>query len=750
MNISQFVEYLRGSATWRASIVAWRVMPGREARYAPFPSVEPALVEALRGRGVDRLYTHQAEAFQHAREGNHVVVVTPTASGKTLCYNLPVLDALLRDPEARVLYLFPTKALAQDQLAELQTLADRLPPSVRVFTYDGDTPVSARRSVRLRGNVIMTNPDMLHTAILPQHGKWHQLFSRLKYVVVDELHTYRGVFGSHMANVLRRLKRVCAFYGTRPQFICTSATIANPRELAEKLLEERVALVDDNGAPQGERHVVFLNPPMVNESLGIRASAILFARDLVRELLLQGIPTIVFCRSRLTVEVLVTYLREEAQRYGLPSETVRGYRGGYLPNERRAIERGLRSGEVSCVVSTNALELGIDIGSLQACVIVGYPGTLASTWQQFGRVGRRDGPSLCVLLGMSTPLDQFLMAHPEYVFDRSVESGLVSPNNLYILGSHLKCAAFELPFVEGERFGVDATEQLLDHLVSERVLHRAGGRWYWSAESFPAHQVSLRSATVDNFVIIDTTQPGQPRVIGEMDRISVPTMLHEEAIYLHEGRQYQVERLDWSEKKAYVRAVDVDYYTDANLAVRLQVLDTLEQREEPWGSKAWGEVALTFRATIFKKIKFDTHENVGWGEIHLPEETIHTTAWWIGLAPTLTAPLTRDELEDGLLGLGHVVANVAPLYLMCDPRDLGVHVELRSPIIQVPTVFVYDKAPGGVGLAERLFHTTGDVLAAARSLVAECRCDDGCPACVGVRQEVGGMAKQVVRRLLGA
>ncbi len=729
MNLEQVIERWQRAPEIAPSITHSRRLPARPPRHAPWPEgLDGRLIAALQGRGIGALYTHQAEAVAQALAGRNVVVVTPTASGKTLCYNLPILHTLLREPAARALYLFPTKALAQDQLAELQAWAGALPVSLRPFTYDGDTPATARQAVRVAGSLVVSNPDMLHTNMLPHHTQWTHLFSQLRYVVIDELHSYRGVFGSHLANVLRRLKRTAAFYGARPQFLLASATIANPRELAEQLVEEPVELVDDNGAPAGPRHFLLFNPRATEPTLGIRRDPVLAARDLASELIANRQQTILFVRSRVNCELLTTYLKAVPR---VTADTIRGYRGGYLPLERRAIEAGLRAGDVRGVVATNALELGIDIGGLDACVLVGYPGTLASTWQQAGRAGRRAELSLTVLVATSSPLDQFVVTHPEFLFERSIEAGLVNPNNLFIRTSHLKCAAFELPFDDTEAFGGAATEQLLAYLEEARVLHHRDGRWYWMAEAFPAQQVSLRSAAIDNFVIVDVTETGRPRVIGEMDRLSVPTLLHEEAIYFHESRQYQVEELDWTEKKAFVRAVDVDYYTDAELAVDLRPLEAFAVDRSDPAVRCWGEVALTFRATIFKKIKLYSHENVGWGRIQLPEETHHTTAYWLALGDGLAPPRVDEELAAGLVGLAHVLGQLAPLYLMCDPRDLGTKAEARSPFTRAPTVYLYERAAGGVGLAEKLFAVHADLVESALAHVRACGCAAGCPSCVG-------------------
>ena len=669
------------------------------------------------------------------------MIVTPTASGKTLCYNIPVLQELLSNPDARALYLFPTKALSQDQLAELHGLVDALALDIKTFTYDGDTPQTARRAIRSAGHIVVTNPDMLHAGILPHHTRWVRLFENLRYVVIDELHIYRGVFGSHVANVIRRLKRIAAFYGSDPTFICCSATIANPDELAAKITGEPVTLVDSNGAPAGKKHIILYNPPVVNRQLGLRSSSRRAATALAADLVNDGVQTILFARTRTAVEIMLRYLRDAVGRQH--RSTIRGYRGGYLPLERREIERGLREGRVRGVVCTNALELGIDIGALDASVLTGFPGAIASTHQQMGRAGRRADTSVAVLVANSTPLDQFLVQHPEYLFDRSPEMGLVDPDNLIILVGHVKCAAFELPFHRGERFGIDATEEVLAFLEKNEVIQNVDGTWHWMSDTFPAQEISLRSAAAENVVIIDQGPPA--RVVGEIDRVSAPTMVHEEAIYIHEGQQYQVERLDLEEKKAFIRAVDVDYYTDAELAVRVKVLDTF--REE--GDRHYGEVEVTYLPTIFKKIKLHTHENVGWGKIHLPEDVFHTSSYWIAIESDVVESMPRSDLETGLVGLAHVLSNVAPVFLMCDPRDIAVWPEIRSPATDTPTIYVYDRVPGGVGFSDRLFQIHRRLLSDSGRLVASCGCEFGCPSCVGPLEDARINPKLSVLQLIG-
>ncbi|GED68768.1 putative ATP-dependent helicase YprA [Brevibacillus reuszeri] len=734
-DMSAVLDYLKTEERFRDNIAHWKVIPPREAKSVPFPlEMDSRIQDALVRRGIPSLYTHQETSFLHVREGKHIVAVTPTASGKSMCYHLPILQTLSEDTQARALYLFPTKALAQDQKSELHELISEMGLSIKSETYDGDTPANIRQMVRKAGNIVITNPDMLHSAILPHHTKWVSFFEHLKYVVIDELHTYRGVFGSHVANVIRRLKRICAFYGSHPQFICTSATIANPKELAELLTEEQVVLVDNNGAPAGTKHFVFYNPPVVNRQLNIRRSATLEARDITEQFLTNGIQTILFARSRVRVEILLTYLQELIKRK-LGPKTIQGYRGGYLPSQRREIERGLRSGDIMGVVSTNALELGVDIGQLQACVITGYPGSVASTWQQAGRAGRRQGESVVVMVGSSTPLDQYVIAHPEYFFDRSPETARINPDNLIILVDHLKCAAYELPFREGDRFGRAEIVEILEFLTEEQVLHFSKGKWFWMNDSFPAHNISLRSASQENVVIIDISERGNERVIGEMDRFSSMTLLHDEAIYLHQGTQFQVEKLDYEEKKAYVREVQVDYYTDANLAVQLKVLEQDQYRSHAQSAFAYGEVSVHAMATIFKKIKFETHENIGSGPIHLPEEELHTNAAWIGFSESLLTEIGTEDVERGLVGLAHVLQHVAPLFVMCDPMDLHVIPQRKAVHSQEPTIFLYDRYPGGIGLSEQVYKEMEMILTQAERMIVSCPCESGCPSCVGATDD---------------
>ncbi len=732
MTLDAVLGRMRTEPHWRSRVAHWHHVPARDADYRPAPDyLHPRLVDSLRARGIDQLYSHQAAALDAVHAGKHTVVVTPTASGKTLCYNLPVLDHLLREPQGRAMYIFPTKALAQDQYAGLQRWIEDLEADIKTYPYDGDTPAAERRLIRQAGNIVITNPDMLHSGILPHHTKWHELFDRLRYVVIDEMHGYRGVFGSHVANVIRRLRRICRHYGTDPQFILASATIANPGELASRLLEDDVTLIDENGAPSGEKEFVLYNPPLVNPQLGIRRSATIEASELAAELLKADIHTIVFTRARVTAEVLLTYLRERLPTRIGGKNAIRGYRGGYLPNHRREIERGLRDGSVKGVVSTNALELGIDIGGLDACVMTGYPGTIASAWQQAGRAGRRETTSAAFMVATASPLDQFIIRHPEYFFESTPESGLINPDNLLIVVEHLKCAVFELPFNRQESFGRYQAADALDYLTEVGILHEVDGTYHWMADSYPAEAISLRTAARENVVILDQSTPSQPRVIGEVDTFAAPMLVHRDAIYIHDGQQYHVDRLDWEEKRAFVHPVSVEYFTDASMAVRVDVIDQFTDGG-PASERAHGEVLVSSLVSQYKKVRLHTHENLGWGEVHLPEQQMHTTSYWMTLPDQTSGQVDREALPGAVAGLANAIGNVAPLYLMCDPRDIGVYAQAKSPFTGLATVFVYDKVPGGIGFSDRLYDLHQTLVRAARELIRGCPCDDGCPSCVGV------------------
>ncbi len=760
-------------------ITATRHFPARPPVLVPFPaSLDPRIGEALRARGIDELYSHQARAWDRIAKGQHVVIVTPTASGKTLCYNLPALQALVHQPDARILYLFPTKALAQDQLAELEELARQL-PEMRMFTYDGDTPQDARRAVRARANLVLTNPDMLHSGILPHHTKWATLFQNLRYVVIDELHAYRGVFGSHLANVLRRLRRICRHYGSAPQFIMASATIANPGELASRLIGEPVEEITESGAPTGDKVFVCYNPPVVNQELGIRAPYLGEAARFAIRFLREKIATIVFAQSRLATEVLLTSIKSGVADKTGDSGIVRGYRGGYLPTRRRAVEKGLREGEVLGVVSTNALELGVDIGHLDVAVLAGYPGAIASLWQQAGRAGRRSGKSLALLVATSAPLDQFMVTHPDYLFGTPPEHARVNPNNPFILVNHLKCAAFELPIAEDERFGELDVRKFLAALDDEGVLHHAGRHWHWAAETYPADHTSLRTVTTDNFLVIDTTardekQTKRRQIIAEVDWGSAFATIYPKAIYLVESEPYEVQELHFredEEKVAYVKRVAVDYFTDAISAKGVWILQRLAEGPPASYLAEQGEVLVAEKVVGFKKIKMGTLENVGSGEVELPQQEMQTTAAWLTVAPETLARVSssREELIDGLRAVTYLLHHLAPIFLLCDIRDLGSWLGDTTPATSGavatrestkrrlmdgaqfnPTIYLYDSHAGGIGLAEHVFEILPDLLRRGLDTLETCACRDGCPSCVGPVNEVGRKAKSTARSLLRA
>jgi DEAD/DEAH box helicase domain-containing protein len=759
-------------------LTAIRQFPAREAQFAEFPTwADTNLIAAYGAKGIRKPYTHQAAAAELAHAGKNIVIVTPTASGKTLCYNLPILNEILESPDTRALYLFPTKALAQDQLAELHDLNQRLDNRVGVFTYDGDTPSDARKAIREKAHIALTNPDMLHTGILPHHTKWTRLFENLRYIVIDELHTYRGVFGSHLCNVLRRLRRIAKFYASEPQFICCSATIANPGELAERLLEAPVETLDANGAPAAEKTFVFYNPPVVNRALGIRRSYVNESSRVAQEFLKNDMQTMVFANSRLHTELILTYLQQANPHPPGKPEPIRGYRAGYLPGERREIERGLREGNIRGVVSTSALELGIDVGSLDTVVMAGYPGTIAATWQRAGRAGRRSGSSCAVMVASSAPLDQYIVEHPDYFFGRTPEHAFIQPDNLEILINHLKCAAFELPIAPQDKIGDIDLPDLCARLAEAGYLHRAGEHYHWTHEAYPADTVSLRSVSSDNFIIIDIT--GEPTVIGEVDFTSALTTVHEKAIYLHGAQQYHVEHLDFKERKAYVRQVDCDYYTDAIRYTQVRVLEIAteargrEDKPEIPASRSHGDVLVRSQVVGFKKLKFFTNENIGAGELQLPENETHTTSYWITLERALleSLPFTISERQSGMFGMLHALESVATLLLMCDRRDLGTAIGEKPPAPGVesdesasaplrdavsasakeffePNLYLYDAYPGGIGFSEPLFRVHELLVQKTRELINACVCQAGCPSCVGPAGDLAPRAKEAALAIL--
>jgi DEAD/DEAH box helicase domain-containing protein len=785
--VRSVVDGWRASGSVRRCFTAERALPPAEASFAPVPTaLHESLHRALASRGIAQLYRHQVEAIDAALSGQHVVVATPTASGKSLCFHLPVLNALIADAEATSLFIYPTKALSRDQEHNLRALMSDAELRAGAAVYDGDTPADARRAARERCRVVLTNPDMLHAGILPNHARWASLFQGLRYVVLDELHTYRGVFGSHMAHVLARLRRIARFHGSDPIFISATATIGNPREHAARLIgavPEQVRLVDQSGAPRSTREVYVYNPPVVNEELGVRASTLKQSVNLAADLVRAKVPTIVFGPSRNSVEIMLKYLRARVGDVA-GSDAIMAYRGGYLPERRRAIEAGLRNGEILCVVATNALELGIDIGDLDAVVCAGYPGSVAGTWQRFGRAGRRGGTSIAVLVCSSNSLDQYLAREPQYLLDSNAEEARIDPSNVEVLIQHLKCAAFEAPFelssggarpaspepARGESYltlDPEATRDALEYLASHGLVHEAGGRYHWAGEAFPANSVSLRNIGWDNFVIVDVATE---KSIAELDFRAAHTMLHEQAIYQQDAEQYQVERLDFENHKAFVRKVAPDYFTTALTYRTVAVIDEQSKNELGRAILGFGDVKVIEKVTGYKKIKFFTHENAGYGDVHLPEMQMHTTSFWLTLPEAVLAelPYPRATVIDGLRGIGAALETVSTLAMMCDSRDLGQTLgdggllggegALAAPGRDFhagrtggfdPTVFLFDAHPGGVGLAERLFERAPELLQHARALIESCTCKSGgCPACVGPADE--GSRKRVSLQILNA
>lgn len=848
MSVETALLEFRLTPRFMANVVRWERQLARPAGFVPVPSgLDRRLGAALAGRGITGLYTHQGAAIEAALDGRHVAVATPAASGKTFCYNLPVLQRVLSDPRARALYLFPTKALAHDQLAELTALATAAGVNARPAAYDGDTPSGQRTKIRDGSRIILSNPDMLHMGILPQHPRWSAFFAALRVVVIDEMHVYRGIFGSHVANVLRRLRRICAFYGSTPQFILASATIANPGELAERLVEAPVTVVgpDQDGAPQGEKHIIFYNPPVVDPELGIRRSTVQESAEIAAHFLRNDVQTILFGRARLATELMLTHLRE-----GLPNGAqswVRGYRGGYLPSDRREIERGLREAAVRGVVATNALELGIDIGNLDAAILAGHPGTVASARQQMGRAGRRQGASVAVFVAGAGPLDQYIVTHSRWLLQQSPEHARVNPDNEILLAGHLACAAGELPLRQGETFGATRPDDLLADMVEAGQLYLSGGRYFWAGEGSPAQALSLRSAGTDRVVIQGRGDDGRPVVIGELDREGVPLLLYLGAVYLHEGTSYVVERLDWEAGVATVRGIDADFYTRPVIGEKIDVLQTRGTAGDDQAPYVlgWGDIRATSQATSYKILRRGTNEVLGYGQIELPEQTLDTQGTWLAFPDHTIEELkaagawlsdpndygpewgaTRDAVRErdgyrcqgcgtlelggrqhdvhhkipfrafvadevrreglpaalawrvanrlenlvtlcqschhraeagirtrsGLGGAAALIEGVAPLFLMCDGRDLGVVAEPQDSNTGLPTITVYEGTPGGVGYAEQLFDSMPDVLRAALDLVTNCACENGCPACVGpvLEHEYALDTKELTKALLQA
>ncbi|MGI5817920.1 MAG: DEAD/DEAH box helicase [Armatimonadota bacterium] len=743
MDAGTFIDRIRGNDFFEQQTSHIEVIPAREARYADLQDgLHPGVEQALRAQGIERLYTHQAEAIEHIRAGRNVVIVTGTASGKTLCYNIPVIETMLDDPMATALYIYPTKALAQDQLRGLGRLeTDEMAEWFMAGTYDGDTPSNLRRRLRDGGNVLLTNPDMLHQGILPHHARWNRFFTHLRHVVIDEVHAYRGVFGSHLANVMRRLQRICRHYGAQPQFVCCSATIGNPREHAERITGVPMEPVDDDGSPRGPRRFVLWNPRPLSTAArgsgenwrvgGDRRSALSEAIDLMTELVREEVQTIAFVRTRLAAELLFKGVRDRLRPISRRlSQSVHAYRGGYLPAERREIERRLVEREILGVASTNALELGIDIGSLDACILVGYPGTVASTWQMSGRAGRGEEEALVFLVGQNTPMDQYLMAHSGYLFDQSPEQAVVDPDNPHITIGHLRCAAYELPLADEEapRFG-PYSDVVLELLEEEQLVRHLQGHWYWASSEYPAAEVNLRNISGPVYTIQDE-RDGE-RVIGTLDEVSALSQLHDHAVYIHGAETYFVEELDIDQKIAHVDRRDLDYYTQSVQSSQIRIEEVEDERGWMDGLLGFGDVTVTTEIPMFKKIKFASRDSLGWEKLELPPQQLETVAMWFAPREDVAEELTRRKMIVGeaLIGIANVFVEVAPLYVMADVQDIGTVVD--SSNLGRDALFVHDRYPGGMGFAARCMERFDDIMRTVARVIEECACEDGCPSCVG-------------------
>ncbi|MER3400212.1 MAG: ATP-dependent helicase [Thermoflexus sp.] len=654
--LAALLRHWHADPRFRQRIAAWGWTPARPARIVPFPEdLDPRWRAALTRAGYAGLYVHQAEAYRAARQGAHVALFTGTASGKTLAFLLPILQTLCEDPQATALFLYPTKALAHDQRAIFRAWLSALGLPAAALPYDGDTPSEARRFVRERGRLLVTNPDMLHRGLLPWHPRWASFLSHLRFVVIDEAHVYRGVFGSHVVNVLRRLRRLAARYGAAPQFLLGSATVANGRELAEGLVEASVHLIETDGAPSGERHFLLYNPPLVDAALGLRQNALAAAADLIGTLLAHGIPTIAFARSRMAVERLLRRVRAAWLAGGGDPQIIQGYRGGYLPETRRAIEKGLREGQIRCVIATNALELGVDIGNLEACVMVGYPGTIASARQQAGRAGRRAPLSVAIMVLTPTPLDQYLAGHPEFLFERSPEAARFDPDNLALLAGHLLCAAFEHPLDPGEAFARTLdTDRLVALLMEDGApLYRnpTDGRVYFAADRYPAGSLSLRTGTGDR-IAVRVRRGGEGHRIGEVDRPSAPCLIHPGAVYLHEGQAYRIQVVDWERREAWAEPFEEDEITEPMVEATWRLDLERARRATPWAAGAWGEVTITSRVVGARRLRWSDGAPLGTMAVETPETALSTTAWWLTLHPTLVRRLEAEGITLGPLDYG--------------------------------------------------------------------------------------------------
>ena len=737
-------EYLNWLARQDGNITLFHHIKAKDAHYGPFGDLDPEIVLSLKKRGIERLYYHQSKAFSLASVGKDVVVVTPTASGKTLCYNLPVLNSIVKNSSGRALYLFPTKALAQDQLSELNELSNLFKNEIKSFTYDGDTPSLKRKGIKGKANIIITNPDMLNTAILPHHSSWADFFENLNFIVVDELHTYRGILGSHLANLFVRLLRICKHYGSDPVFICCSATIANPAEHAEMLTGRPAELINENGAPSAQKELVIYNPKMIDSRNNIRRSSLYEAGKLAYKAISCNVSSILFARSRINLELLLKSITEQLAKEGKETSAVSGYRSGYLPEERRGIEKNLRSGKLRAVLSTNALELGIDIGSLDLVLIHGFPSSIASAWQQIGRAGRRNSLSAAVIVPSNLPLDQFFAKRPNWLLEASPETARINPSNPYIRLEHIKCAVFEIPFGVNETFGGENISDILEFFFEHGMLDACGcskDRTYsWNSLEYPASSFSIRSTSGGKYTIFDVTEEQKPLMIGTIDKHPAGTMVFPGAVYFHNGKTYSVESIDFENMECFVKKSFSNTYTEAKVYVRTNIAEQFEGS----GFFGWGEALVSTVPATYKIIDANTHKVVGHGTIDFPEDQIETTSLWLKVPQR---SLLRPGLQPAMDGVAYLLKNLAPIFLMCDSNDIYVSTAISEPKLRQPAIFLSDAIPGGVGLAEGAYMSITEILKACLEQLDSCGCREGCPSCIGAVKK-GIDAKKLTKNLI--
>ena len=734
MDTSAFLHHLISQPAYRDQIVHIEHIPPREASYAKLDKpLAKRLQDCLNEHGLLPLYTHQAEAVNNILQGKNMMVSTSSASGKTLCYNIPVLEAILTGPGSRALYLFPTKALAQDQLRSLRELFSPDLLKVDEFaTFDGDTPKAERAEIRKRARIILTNPDMLHIGILPNHQSWSSLLHHLKYVVIDEAHVYRGIFGSHVASVLRRLRRLCNLYGSAPRFICCSATVANPGEHAEELAGVPFTVVDNDGSPHGGKDFIFWNPPLIDEARSVRGSANTEATNLLTDLVSHHIRTLTFTRTRRLTELIYTYSKRKLEE-SAPSlaRKIKPYRAGYLPQQRRQTEQELFSGKLLGVVTTTALELGIDIGDLDATVLTGYPGSIASTWQQAGRSGRSKSKSFSFLIGQDNPLDQYLMRHPDFFFEKIFENALINPENPYLLRAHLLCAAWESPLNgdDDEIFGATLSQERAE-LVRQGLLKERNGRWYLSpAIAYPAQDINIRATSWENFAIIDTSTNS---LLETIEASIAFFQVHPGAVYLHQGESYLITKLDLSNHVVHAEPTKVSYYTQSKDLTDLHILRVIRRQRCGEVNIYLGEVEVTTTIVGFKKKAQFTGEVIGEEPLYLPPQHFPTVALWFDLPDRVTARITEEQLDfaGGLHAAEHAAIAILPLFALCDRNDIGGVSTPHHPDTGRAQIFIYDAYPGGIGIAEKGFDLIAELWQATLKAVAECPCQEGCPSCI--------------------